>query len=172
MDVTGYQLDNNEVALVVEHDVVEHDEEDQIAYSVVIIDQNKEVVATYSCKADSKLDAVKTGMESTDVDKFAASGHGDFVKLTDAEVEEINKNSWERYIIDGLKQKPQLKPTTYFCDCKGPFYACPGYGKKEEYFRIHQYHGIFPLSTITFHRVEGEQGKHKYIFHWYKPGVW
>ncbi len=117
-------------------------------------------------------DAVKTGMESTDVDKFLASGHGDFVKLTDAEVEKINEKSWKHYIIDGLKQKTQLKPTTWLCDCKGPFYACPGYGNKEKIFRIHQYHGIFPYLTFRFIRDEGEQGEHKYILIGEDPGAW
>ncbi len=155
-DVTGYQLDNNEVALV-----VEHDKEDQIAYSVAIIDQNKEVVATYTCKADSKLDAVKTGMESTDVDKFFGGQDG-FRKLTEAEAKELK----EAHIPSRYGRRSSL----IYCRnrLKAGDYVSPEFDEIR-YFRVHITFDFLDPKTIYFSWDEGE---HKYIITGYENGWW
>lgn len=146
LGINLYQLENKEVALVLGHDA-----EDERIYNVSILDANKEVVASYSCKAESELDALAFQQDLANIDKHFGGQEG-FVKLDEQTRREIFDKVWKNYKRNDLVERVYLKEIIE----EETVFASPEYFNGQD-FRLHVYRTfMIPRSTIYISVQDGE----------------
>lgn len=135
-NTNGYQLENDEVALVYEFE----DEKD--TYNVVLLDKDNEIITASSCKADSEVKAILATNDTMNSDKLFGGQEGytryetssDLYKELVAVISDIEPSYFESasHIFVSSTYKPNA-------ECK---------------FNVHVYeHGWLPAWTIVYKNV-------------------
>jgi len=155
--ISLYQLANEEVALVQVHEV-----DEEKAYSVSILDADKAMVASYSVKAESDLEALAFRQDPAGVDKHFG-GQSGFVALDKVTRQQIYDSLQKNYKGQDAYETQYLRDIV----TQETVFASPEYFNGQD-FRLHVYRVfMIPLSTI-YVSVEGDE----YHFTSVMDGCW